>query len=121
VVEAVEEKGWKNDFYMTCFYRVTRLPEEFQKEVGVIPVGETYLASDPPRMGKMIRQVSKPCLGFKILAAGRRCGSPEEVRKAFQFAFQNIKPTDAVIVGMFPKFSDHVGENTAIVRELVAA
>jgi len=121
VVEAVEEKGWKNDFYMTCFYRVTRLPEDFEKEWGVVPVGETYLASDPPLMGKMIRQVSKPCLGFKILAAGRKCESPEDIRAAFAFAFQNIKPTDAVIVGMFPKFSDHIRANTAIVRELIPA
>ena len=74
VVEAVEEKGWNNDFYMTCFYRESRRPEEFEKEIGVIPVGETYLSTDPPRMCAMIRQTRKPCLGFKILAAGRRCG-----------------------------------------------
>jgi len=120
VIEAVEEKGWKNDFYMTCFYRVTRQPEEFQKEIGVIPVGETYLSSDPPRMCAMIQKVRKPCLGFKILGAGRSCGSPEEVRKAFTFAYQNIKPTDSVIVGMYPRFNDQVSENVALARELAA-
>jgi hypothetical protein len=120
VIEAVEEKGWNNDFYMTCFYRVTRLSEEFQQEFGVIPVGETYVASDPERMCAMARQVKKPCLGFKILAAGRRCDSPEEVRKCFDFAFQHLKPTDAVIVGMFPKFSDQIAENVKSVRALAA-
>jgi hypothetical protein len=120
VIEAVEDKGWNNDFYMTCFYRVTRLQEEFQQEFRVDPVGETYVASDPPRMCAMARQTKKPCLGFKILAAGRRCDSPQEVRKCFDFAFQNLKPTDAVIVGMFPKFSDQIGENVRNVRELVA-
>lgn len=120
VVEAVEEKGWPNDFYMTCFYCVTREPEDFQKEVGVVPVGETYLSCDPPRMCNMIRQVKKTCLGFKILAAGRKCDSPEQVREAFEFALQNIKPTDAVIVGMFPKFSDQIAENAGIVREVCA-
>jgi hypothetical protein len=120
VVEAVEEKGWNNDFYMTCFYCVSRLPEEFQKEFGVAAVGETYVASDPPRMCKLIRQLNKPCLGFKILAAGRRCKSRQEIRACFEFAFQNIKPTDAVIVGMFPKFSDQITENVGIVKELVA-
>jgi len=118
VIEAVEEKGWKNDYYMNCFYRVTREPEDFQKEVGVLPVGETYLASDPPRMCKMIRQTKKTCLGFKILAAGRKCDSREEVREAFKFAFANIKPGDATIVGMFPKFSDQISENVEIVCEV---
>ena len=120
VVEAVEEKGWSNDFYMTCFYRESRRPEEFEKEIGVIPVGETYLSSDPPRMCAMIRQTRKPCLGFKILAAGRRCGAPEDVRRAFEFAFQNIKPTDGVIVGMYPRYTDQVSENAGLVRELAA-
>jgi len=118
VVEAIEEKGWSHDFFMTCFYDVMRQPEEFQKEIGVVPVGETYLSSDPPRMCKVIRQVKKPCLAFKILAAGRLCETAEEVREAFKFAFQNIKPTDAVIVGMYPRYSDQVSENVRIVREI---
>lgn len=54
-----------------------------------------------------MKQTSKPCFAFKILAAGRvRC--PEE---AFRLAFQSIKPTDGVIVGMFPRFKDEVKEN----------
>lgn len=117
-IEALESKGWPIDFYMACFYRVTRAPEEFQKEIGTLPVGETYLAPDPERMCRVIRQVTRPCLGFKILAAGRRCDSPESVRQAFEFAFQNIKPSDAVIVGMFPKFSDHISANVHHVREI---
>ena len=120
VVEAVEEKGWSNDFYMTCFYCESRRPEEFEKEIGVVPVGETYLSTDPPRMCEMIRRTRKPCLGFKILAAGRRCDTPEAVRQAFQFAFQNIKPSDGVIVGMYPRYTDQVGENVALARELAA-
>jgi len=120
VVEMVEEKGWSNDFYMTCFYCVTREPEDFEKEIGVVPVGETYLSTDPERMCKVVRQARKTCLGFKILAAGRKCSSPEEVREAFNFAFKNIKPGDATIVGMYPRFSDQISENVRIVRELTA-
>jgi hypothetical protein len=120
VVETVEEKGWANDFYMTCFYCVTRQPEDFEKEIGVVPVGETYLSTDPARMCKVMRQVRKTCLGFKILAAGRKCNSPEEVRGAFDFAFKNIKPGDATIVGMYPRFSDQISENVRIVREIAA-
>ncbi len=35
-----------------------------------------------------------------------------------QFAFENIKPTDGVIVGMFPWFFDEVGANAQYAREL---
>ena len=71
-------------------------------------------------MCAMIRRTRKPCLAFKILAAGRRCGSPEDVRRAFEFAFQNIKATDGVIVGMYPRYTDQISENAGLVRELAA-
>ncbi len=120
VIEAIESKGWPVDFYMACFYRVTRPDEDFVKEIGMPPVGETYLHGDPARMTKVVRQTNKLCLGFKILAAGRKCESPQEVHAAFDFAFKNIKPTDAVIVGMFPKFSDQISENVQHVRDVTA-
>ena len=40
------------------------------------------------------------------------------VRSAFATALGNIKPTDALIVGMYQQFSDQVGENATLVREL---
>jgi hypothetical protein len=120
VLEIIESKGWPIDFYMTAFYFQSREPEDFKREIGVIPVGETYLSDDPARMCRIIRQVKKTCLAYKVLAAGRRCESSHEVRQAFEFAYQNIKPTDAVIVGMYPRDSDQVGENTRTVREILA-
>jgi hypothetical protein len=120
VIDALESKGWPIDFYMGCFYRVSRTPEEFQKEFGILPVGETYIAADPDRMTTALRHAQRVCLGFKLLAAGRRSNSPEQVRQCFEYAFKNLKPTDAVIVGMFPKFSDQIAENVATVRALVA-
>jgi hypothetical protein len=71
-------------------------------------------------MCAVLRKISKPCLGFKILAAGRVCTSPKKVREAFDFAFKNLKPTDGVIVGMYPRFSDQIAENASIVREIAA-
>jgi len=118
ILEALEEKGWPNDYYMTSFYYQTRSREEFQKEIGVVPVGETYLSTDPPKMCKIIRQVQKPCLVYKILGAGRRCNSPREVRAAFEFAYQNIKPIDAAIVGIYPRYSDQIAEDTGLARKL---
>jgi hypothetical protein len=71
-------------------------------------------------MFKVIRAASKPCLVYKVLAAGRRINTPAEVRTCFQTAFSNIKPTDAVIVGMYQQFSDQVAENAATVRDICA-
>lgn len=116
-----EEKGWDVDYYMCCLYYLTRPRDEFVKLLGPdLPLGEIYLPSDPPRMFQVIRAAKKPCLTYKVLAAGRRIGSPAEVRKCFETALTNIKPTDALIVGMYQQLGDQVGENAALVRQLAA-
>ena len=80
---------------MTCLYNVTRTPEELKKMVGDAPLGELFLASDPQRMTARVREVRKPCLAFKILAAGRVSGTETGVEHAFEFAYRNIKPPTA--------------------------
>src|SRR5207247_3315310 len=81
LVELSEEKGWDVDYYMCCLYYLTRTREEFEKLLGSeLPLGEIYLPGDPPRMFKVIRSTRKPCLAYKILAAGRRIDSSAQVR-----------------------------------------
>jgi hypothetical protein len=123
VIEMVEEQGWDIDFYFACVYQRTRTPGEFRKMFnGELPVGEhdIYLAADPPRMYKVIRQTKKHCFAFKILAAGRISDDEAEVDRAFQQAFASIKPTDCVCVGMFPKLRDQVRENVERVARIVS-
>ncbi len=110
VLTMVYEKGWDVDFYAGCVYNRRRTPEEFRKLLGgELPEmpGDVYLQDDPPRMYKVLREIKKPCVAFKILAAGR-VSNPEA---AFKQAFQSIKPTDFVCVGMFPRIKDEVKEN----------
>jgi hypothetical protein len=116
-IKCVADEGWENDFFMTCFYYVTRPREEQEKRLGKVIVDEPYLESDPVDMTRVIREVPKPCLAFKILAAGRLCWNPGEVDTAFRFAFSNIKKTDGVIVGMFPRFEDEVHANAEYTRK----
>jgi hypothetical protein len=119
LIELAEEKGWPVDYYMCCLYYLTRPREQFQKLMGgEISLGEIYLESDPPRMFKAVRATKKPCLVYKILAAGRKVENANQVKQAFAHAFTNIKPTDAVIVGMYQQQSDQVAQNTALVREI---
>ena len=123
VVDAVESKGWDLDFYMTCVYERHRSAEDLEKLLGQapIPVGEVYLPLDPPRMFKAVGQTKRPCLAFKILAAGRLSERTEWVEKAFRETFESIKPTDAVIVGIYDRYSDQVAENAEFVRRFGTA
>ena len=72
-------------------------------------------------MYKTIRDTRKTCLAFKILGATRRCADPSTVEEAFREAFANIKANDAIVVGMFPKYSDQVEENARIVGKICGA
>ncbi len=116
-IRRIADEGWENDLFMTCFYFVTRTAEEQRKLLGKVTVGEPFFESDPADMTEVVRQVGKPCLGFKILAAGRVCGSQKSVASAFQYAYSRIKPTDAVIVGMYPRFEDEVRLNADYARK----
>jgi hypothetical protein len=121
LIELAEEKQWDVDYYMCCLYYLTRPRSEYQKLLGKdLPLGEIYLPTDPPRMFEAVRATRKPCLVLKVLAAGRRVGSPAEVRACFSTALDNIKPNDAMIVGMYQQFGDQVGTNAKLVRELCA-
>jgi hypothetical protein len=120
VIDTTESEDWDIDYYQACLYRVSRTAEEARAQFGEAPIGETYMEKDPERMCKMIRQTRKPCLAFKLFGAGRSTNSPEAVERAFRFAFANIKPTDAVIVGMFPRVRDEVQENCALARRILA-
>ncbi len=117
VVDAAESKGWEVDYYMTCVYERHRSAEDLKKLLGhvPIPVGEVYLTSDPPRMFRAIQSTKRPCLAFKILAAGRLSERRQWVEQAFRETFASIKPTDGVIVGMYDEYSDQPAENAAYV------
>lgn len=116
VVEYIEEKNWDVDFFMTCVYRESRNHAELKELLGEVPIGEVYLPNDVPKMCETVKKASRTCLAFKILAAGRTCDTPEQVRKAFEFVLGHIKPTDAVIVGMYPRYTDQIKENADLVR-----
>jgi hypothetical protein len=118
-IKQIADEGWQVDLFMACFYYLTRSPEELEKmpPVVTVQIGYPFFASDPNAMTKVIRQVNQPCLGFKILAAGRMCGSDQKVEAAFKFAFEHLKPTDGVIVGMYPRYHDQIRQNAQYTRQ----
>jgi hypothetical protein len=120
LLDQVESENWDIDFYMTALYYLTRPPEQWKKELGARPIGEIYLPEDPPKMFRAIRQTKRPCLCYKVLAAGRLSDSPKQIDEAFESTLRNIKPTDAMIIGMYPRYSDQVRENAERVRSILA-
>lgn len=116
VIETIESEKWDVDYFQTCVYRVTRTREQARKDFGESPLdnGGMFMERDPERMCNVIRQTKKPCLAFKILAAGRTNLRPQTIENSFRFVFEHIKAGDAVIVGMCPKFKDEITENTAL-------
>ena len=119
VLQYVEDQGWDVDFYMVCFYNVAKV-ERDSIFVSGKRVEEPFDDEDREPACEFIRTIDKPCIAYKILAASRKCGSPAEIRQTYQYAFDNIKPGDAVDVGMFQKHTDQVGMNAHLVREILS-
>jgi hypothetical protein len=122
VIAYVEERGWDVDFYAGCVYNRTRTEEQWKQtlngQIEEVP-HETYLRDDPARMYAVMRQTTKPCFAFKVLAAGRI--ADRRIEQAFRTAFASIKPVDGVIVGMWPYRKDEVRENAEIVARILRA
>ena len=119
VFEYAETHHWDVDFYMCCVYNISKIDRVSSSITGKMNSGEPFDEEDRQKMFAFIRSTDKPCLAFKILGAGRRCTSDADVESAFREALTSIKPSDAVIVGMFPKEKDQVTENADLVRRIL--
>lgn len=87
IVRYAEDNNFGADFYMLAFYNLSKR-------------GEIYLPEDREAACKVIQEINKPFLAFKIMAAGRN-----EPNEAFKYTYEHIKPTDAVVVGIFTKYN----------------
>lgn len=120
VHEWIVEKGWPVDFHMCCVYNLSREPRESKIVSGQwINEDDMFCEEDPPRMYQFIRQINRPCLAFKVLGACRKCQTQETVRAALKVAYESIKPTDALIVGMWNKYLDQPRLNGEHVRAVL--
>lgn len=115
VIDHAESQGWDVDFYQCSFYRSVFSLQEAQQG------REVFEAEARESMTRTIRQVTKPCIAFKVLGSGRHCQSPETVETALRYAFSHIKPSDVVLLGMWQKHLDQVGANTRLVRKILAS
>ena len=95
-------EGYDVDFYVCALYNHT-----IHREL--------YLPNDRYTAFATIKAIPTPVIAIKVLAAGRN-----EPREAFQLALENIKPTDAMAVGMYTQFQpDQIRQNALTVAELI--
>jgi hypothetical protein len=122
VIDTIESSDWDVDYYMCCVYERHRSKSDLEEMLGQapIPVGEVYLPDDPPRMFSVMRQTTRPCLAFKILAAGRLSDRRQWVEQAFRDTLQSIKQNDGIIVGIYDRYSDQAAECAEYVRSFSA-
>jgi len=120
VIDYVESKDWDVDFYMTCVYNLSRPKAEAAKLAPRPVEGELFWDPDREKMLERVRRTRRQCLIFKIYAATRKCDSPEQMKAAMKLAFESAKPSDCVVVGMFPKHKEQVRENCRILRETLS-
>jgi hypothetical protein len=131
VFDIIESQNWDVDYYMCCLYKYGRTHAEWEKlfefnpglaplEVGQPPTeggsdvygGEVaFVRGDPAEMLKIVKQTKKPCWVYKLLACGRLGQRPDIAEARFKYVFENIKATDAVVVGMWDKHMDEYAIN----------
>lgn len=110
-----EENNLNPDYYMASVYNLFQ-PD---RSNDVVKTGERFEISDVPKMYEVIRSLSAPTFALKILGAGRRCSSQDEVRSAFIEAFASMKKGDGVLVGMFDKYIEQPFLNAQYTLEAI--
>jgi hypothetical protein len=94
------------DFHKVCFFNCGSLHDG---------KGERFRLSDMERAVERIQRFDKPCIGYKIMGAGRI-----DARMAFEYAFEKLKPGDVVNVGMHRGDNDNmIEDNVSLVREIL--
>jgi hypothetical protein len=92
-----QKRGLPVDFFFQCFY-----PDD------------DFLAADREKAVAALKQLEKPVVGYKILAAGRL-----PAKEGFEFAFKHLAPKDGVCVGVFTKGDpDQVEEDAKLTMGL---
>lgn len=122
-----EEEDWGVDFYMACLYNARR--QQRGQQSGFITGKSKQLVfypEDKYEMFKVIQAVQKPFLVYKLLAGGQvfygkdPSEYPAIVERELRDAYQNMKPTDAGVIGVFQRDKNQIAEDAAIVAKILA-
>ena len=93
------------DFHAVCFFNCGSLHSG---------EGERFRLGDIGPAVACVQQIRKPCIGYKIMGSGRL-----DPHMAFEFAFESIKSTDVVNVGMHRGDKEEMVEENAAIVEMI--
>ncbi|GHV42360.1 hypothetical protein AGMMS49546_20680 [Spirochaetia bacterium] len=125
IVIRAEEENWGLDYYMTCLQN----SRKYEKEESTFLTGKektiVFRLNDRWDMFKVIKQIQKPCIVFKIFAGGQmfydktEAEIPGLIEKSMREVYTNIKPNDIVLVGAFQKYKNQIKENAEICAKVL--
>jgi hypothetical protein len=114
VVRVINKEKWPIDFLQTSFYTVYSNEKQKRIDRNI----EVFDPSDRDKMLEAINGTDYPCIAFKVLASGRDCQTPEQVRDSLAYCLKNIKENDIVCIGMWQKHEDQARQNARHFREI---
>jgi hypothetical protein len=85
--------GLNADFYLVCMYNITGYQGERGNEKE-----ERFNDGDRKVALKVLKQLDKPCVAYKVMAAGRK-----SLEEGLRDVLGAIRETDGILIGMFPK------------------
>jgi hypothetical protein len=101
------------DYFMCSYYNP--IPRDAAPD-HVPGLEEVYQDKDRDLMVRLIPQLPRPAIHYKILAAGRN-----NPAAAFNFAAAVMRPNDAVCVGIYPRDNPGMlGEDVALLEQALA-
>jgi hypothetical protein len=123
-----EEEGWGCDFYAGCLHNTRKRGDgKLSSFITGKPKHLKFFAEDRPLMLAAMRQVTKPCIAFKVLAGGQlfyhheASELPAIIEEAFRETFSQLKDGDIAAVGCFQRDHNQLAINaTAFMRAMAA-
>lgn len=115
-----EEEDWGVDFYMACVHNLRKYNRYQSSFITGKTIQHNFYKEDRHEMFNVIKKVKKPCIAFKILSGGYLTETPEALEDAFRETYENIKPNDVAVVGIFQKYKDQLQENVEVVKKVLS-
>lgn len=120
-----EEEDWGVDFYMACLHNTRKRGGEASSFLTGKRKHIRFCNEDRSLMLRVIRQIPKPCIAFKVLAGGQLFYDkapgeyPAVIEEAFRETFEGVKPSDFAAVGFFQRDEDQLGQNAGIAEKVL--
>jgi len=117
----IAENEFDADFYMACLHNMRRDNEgRISSSIsGLKNEPHKFVYEDRAQMLGKIRELSKPCIAFKILAGGNYSFDKKDLKQCFTETYSGIKPNDIATVGVFMRDGDQLKENALLLEEVL--